>query len=223
MGLVATRGNDTERESRDDLGLSGADERDHLGALERPFPDSELIALDIETDPTQNQAMVVIALSDGVDTMLVDVREYSPARLQYWLKWDVYDRLIIGHNLAFDLNHLHENFDVGYPERIYDTMVAEQNIVAGLPEFDNVGLDDVLARYTNTYLDKSLQTSFRIDEPLTPEQVEYALGDVMQLPHIRERQLGKHKKLGLSTVFQIEMHALPGFAEMTRVGVWVDM
>jgi DNA polymerase I-like protein with 3'-5' exonuclease and polymerase domains len=167
--------------------------------------------------------MVVIALSDGVDTMLVDVREHSPARLQYWLKWDVYDRLIIGHNLAFDLNHLHENFDVGYPERIYDTMVAEQNIVAGLPEFDNVGLDDVLARYTNTYLDKSLQTSFRIDEPLTPEQVEYALGDVMQLPHIRERQLGKHKKLGLSTVFQIEMHALPGFAEMTRVGVWVDM
>lgn len=206
--------------------------------LSRPFPDAEVLGLDIETNglsPIDND-IICIAISDGTSGVVFDVRPSPfPAldgrsySVQQWLLKDVFDRKLVIHNASFDIGFLVEKYGVPYPPHVWDTMLAEQLLTAGIedPEKGGMPLSSSLAaivkRRYNVDLDKSLQTSFTLDEELTAEQVDYALHDVYFLPKLAEQQRRELSNEQLGVVWDIEKRALPVFAEMVRTGVWIDL
>ncbi|CCF83471.1 DNA polymerase [Nitrolancea hollandica] len=191
----------------------------------RRFIDAEHLALDIETTALKPHLgrIVTIAVSNGTDTELIDVRGRDPEPIARWLKEAVYTKTLVIHNAAFDLAWLAHHYDVGYPEKpVWDTMLAEQLLVAGLDL--SAGLAETSERRIGVKLDKTEQTSFIDigDAPLTEEQIAYAKLDAevlipiakTQAPHLTDEQLVK--------VWQIEQGALPVFAEMQRIGIFLD-
>jgi DNA polymerase I-like protein with 3'-5' exonuclease and polymerase domains len=90
--------------------------------------------------------------------------------------------LKVGVNLAFEYQCFYWSFGLrtyGY----YDCMLAEKCIWAGMPgkaslkNYDFYSMEEMFLRYRNQQVDKTLQTSFNLDDPLTDEQYEYAALD----------------------------------------------
>src|SRR5690606_15555666 len=105
---------------------------------------------DIETDgriPTDNHP-IVIGISDGTDAITVDLREHLRHELRLWLEADVYSRLVIGHNIGFDIAFLKEHYGAEYPARLWDTWLAEELVTAGMPV--DCSLEDVSLRRLGT-------------------------------------------------------------------------
>jgi hypothetical protein len=129
----------------------------------------------------------------------------------------------------------------------YDCMLAEKCIYAGLgghaslKNYEFFALDSMLERYFGNTIDKTLQTSFNLDDELTNDQYEYAALDTRAPLAIKMLQTvvasgettaslkakGKHKLadylyyldsiiLGdnLHEVIQIENNCLGGFVDM---------
>src|SRR5690606_17582117 len=125
--------------------------------LSKPFPDAKSLAIDIETDgriPTDNHP-IVIAISDGTDAITVDLREHFPTDIRRWLETDIYSRLVIGHNIGFDLAFLKQHYGADYPEQLWDTWLAEELVTAGMPV--ERSLDEVSLRRLGIELDKQWQ------------------------------------------------------------------
>ena len=139
-----------------------------------------------------------------------------------WLHHIYQEVVIVGHNLSFDLAFLHQKFNVGYPKRLWDTMIAEQLLTAGLDAFDHVNLKDTVYRYFGTELDKTQQTLFTLDSEITQEQIDYIRGDVENLIPMFDHQAFTLGEQAAHTVMEIERKALPPFAEMVRYGVGVN-
>src|SRR5690606_9300750 len=78
-------------------------------------------------------------------------------------------------------------------------------------------------RRLGTELDKQWQTSFTLDGELLPEQIAYAESDVLGLHQIARQQRGELEAKDLGMVWEIERACVPVFAEMYRVGVWIDL
>ena len=90
--------------------------------------------------------------------------------------------LKVGVNLAFEYTTLYWNFGIrsyGY----YCCMLAEKCIYAGLgghaslKNYEFFSMEELMGRYFGVYIDKELQTSFTIDQPLSNAQLEYAALD----------------------------------------------
>ena len=104
---------------------------------EYPFPDARAIGLDIETTGIEfwnpEHEIVLITLSDGDDVLSLTQDDWNDTTtFGNWLQEQVYDRIIITHNSAFDLPWLDYTFGCGIPDRIFDTMIAEQLLSSGL-------------------------------------------------------------------------------------------
>lgn len=93
-----------------------------------------------------------------------------------------YDFLKIGVNLAFEYQCLYWSFGMrtfGF----YDCMLAEKCIWAGMPgraslkNYEFYSMEEMMLRYFNVSIDKTLQTSFNLDEPISDEQYGYAALD----------------------------------------------
>ena len=127
---------------------------------------------------------------------------------------------------------------------MFDCSVMERLIWAGyypLADYDYYGLESMWERYYRSSIDKSLQTSFTIDQPLTDAQYEYAALDTRFPLAIRDSQLlilqgrtyrglqAKQDKIGaarlqhlpakitgdnLMEIAQIENDCIGSFAEM---------
>lgn len=208
-----------------------------------------MLAFDVETDnrldPREGN-LVVVAVSDGRESCVYDLRPCSPAFLiayyssgaspevlatyyagwwqsiHDWLTKHLFDRQLIAHNLAFDLEWLKWHFALETPdwERLHDTMLAEQLIQAGLDM--RADLASVAERRLSLELDKTLQRSFRMDGPLSPEQLDYAVYDVAPLYAIKKQQMSEIVGTDLELAWDIERAALPVFVDMRLRGVWVD-
>lgn len=206
--------------------------------LDRPFPDAKVLAVDLETTglSPRDDSIVTIAVSDGNDAIVYDMRKvlpygkcdeedsdsYCTLCVYDWLNDHIFDRKLILHNAAFDLMFLREKYYVKYPEHVWDTMLAEQLITAGYDDLQ-VNLKDTAKRWLGLDLDKSLQTSFTLDGEITPEQIDYATYDVIPLIELAKLQQNQLNAEGLGRVWEIERRALPVFAEMIRCGVKVDL
>lgn len=164
---------------------------------------------------------MVVAVADRDRVDVVDLDAVDRTALVDWLT-DLYrDCKLVVHNAAFDLAFLHQQFGVGYPAHpVWDTMLAEQLINAGYGE--SAKLEDVLYRYFEIVMDKTLQTSFDGQE-LSDDQLAYAAEDVRHLIPLAEAQRTKLKELGLGRIWWIERNAVNVFAEMWRRGVFVDL
>lgn len=193
----------------------------HSDSLVDPFPNTEWIALDIETTGLNflDDDLVLIALSDGERAHLIDVREIPDEVLGEWLRAELFPRhRLIIHNALFDLPWLFHRSGPVLVET-YDTMVQQQLLQAGV--FGPESLADCVRHYFDVELDKELQTSFDGGD-LTEAQLEYAALDAYWTYRLFTAQRPRLEREGLETVSYIERMATPVFAAIRAVGLGVD-
>jgi DNA polymerase I-like protein with 3'-5' exonuclease and polymerase domains len=189
---------------------------------------TDWLALDIETTGLDHIIHTVVAVSiwDGINAYVIDVRDLDADLVGAWIR-DCYSRLVVGHNVGFDLRFLEQSYGVGYPKEVYDTMIAERLLTAGKWKKPNgehewrTSLAAVLERRYGVSLDKSLQTSFGGDGPFSPEQLAYATEDITHLSYLCDQQQIELEEFKLDNVAEIEMSCVPIFAEMDRIGVTI--
>ena len=92
----------------------------------------------------------------------------------------IQDAVWIFHNSKFDLTHLRRWDEVPQRKKLWDTMLIERIMYNGYYPKNSYSLDDLVRRYLDIYMDKSLQTSFEKDlGEMTQDQIEYAAKDAL--------------------------------------------
>lgn len=140
----------------------------------------------------------------------------------------------IGVNLSFENAMFYWNFGLG-TYGFFDCAMVERVIIAGawpLADLTYFSMEEMMARYYGVLVDKTLQQSFDMSTPLTPEQVEYAALDTRLPLAIRHRQLEGYKddngyhpgvlESGLWRICQIENNAIGQFENMHLHGETID-
>jgi DNA polymerase-1 len=181
------------------------------------------LGLDCETtglDPFTSDVRLVQVADTSGRACVVDVQKVPPAELQ-----PVLDRarLLIGHNLKFDLRHLMAAGltlprDIG--GRVFDTMLASQVLWSG-DRAKTHKLSDLTQRHLGVALDKTAQLS-DWSSGLTDEQLAYAAADAAVLLPLREALAADLACTNLGAVARIEHHALPAIAWMEHAGLHFD-
>ena len=170
-----------------------------------------------EQVPTE---VLSVQFSDGETSVLVPVNEgIKLGPLAKILKDEKY--LKIFHNAKFDYKFLAE---AGYEvNNIYDTMLGEQLLTAGLGFPCDLG--SLARRYLNIKLNKAARTTFYDGTftEWTDELVDYATDDVWILPEIMKLQWDKLCHHELDGIMEMELGLLPVVAKMEMLGVYVDV
>jgi DNA polymerase I-like protein with 3'-5' exonuclease and polymerase domains len=128
--------------------------------------------------------------------------------------------LKIGHNLQFEYEMLSWNLGL-YVWNLWCTYTVEKLHYAGLVPFKRSGfwaLDDLIARYMAKKIDKTLQGSFDLKTPLTPQQVMYSCLDT-RLPlglYFMQRKRAVDERY--YDVCQIENNYIPANGDMHVTG-----
>lgn len=202
--------------------------------LLRP-PPSEAVALDIETTGLSifHDHVTAVTLSTGDWTSVTDVRDMERETVAEWLR-SVYQSKIIVHNGQFDLTFIRQFYGVDYPTSVFDTMVAETLLTAGLYDIDEedgsvIGPMSrslqaaVLRRLGQTISkDQEIRIGFQLDNEWTREMLDYAAADAAILVPLYHAQRQLIIDAGMATVARIEMRCVPIFCEMQRRGIVVD-
>ena len=181
-----------------------------------------MLALDIETtglDPESSE-LVLLALAGEDWVEVLDLRSASDSEIRSILI-DCFSQPLVIHNALFDLVFLCRKYDLPFPDDVFDTMLAEQVLTAGLPL--SASLEETLPRRLGIRLDKSLQLSFQNGQGLSAEQIAYAENDVrhlIRLAQIQERLLAENQLL---RVWRIEREAQPVMWTMAARGIRIDV
>lgn len=147
-----------------------------------------------------------------VDILTVDI---------YLFKEVLETKLLIGHNLKFDLQFLYKYGIV--PTQVYDTMVIEQYLHLGYDnKFFHYGLADVGLRRLGIDIDKSTRGEI-IWRGLDDKVVLYAAGDVVPLEDIRDQQLAECRETKRTTGAFIENSFVPVIAYLEWCGIRLDV
>ena len=177
------------------------------------------VGLDLETtglNPREDRIRLV-SINVGGALALVDCFRLDPFPLLPILQ----RKLIVGHNLAFDLAFLrHCKFE---PGSVSDTYLMSQVLDAGLdmpPGFQK--FDAVLERHLGIVLDKTLQTSNWAENDLSAAQLEYAAGDVAFLPNLYEQLSQELGAADLRKVADLENRCLPTIVWTADAGAPLD-
>lgn len=180
------------------------------------------VAVDIETtlgnksrsSPYQDK-IIIIAVDDGHDSYLVrDVSQIEDMLADPSI-------LKIFHNGAFDIQFLEYNsFDLRV-RNIWDTMIMERLLTAGMNE--PCDLPGVVWRHCDVVMSKDLrQTFFGHRGPLSSEQENYVKGDVRYLRRVQERQEAELAARGMTEIASIENRLVPTVARMELAGLGFD-
>src|ERR1700686_1515750 len=132
--------------------------------------------------------------------------------------------LKVGQNLSFEYQVMLWNFG----QRIwhlYSTDLAERTIQAGaigLKKMTEFSMKAIVARRFGVLIDKEEQDTFGNDEPLTPNQIQYAAFDVRMPLSMREHQIGEMTKAQLLSTALIENDVIGAFQDMHLNGMRMD-
>jgi DNA polymerase I len=133
--------------------------------------------------------------------------------------------LKVFHNALFDLKILKyclfNNNGIRFAH-LFDTMLAEDLLTAGLSKWGDDSLQNVVRKYLNISLDKGLQTSFKPGQALTEAQIRYAADDVRHLEKIFEIQSKALVKAGLTDTALLEFSIIPAMVDIELAGVHLD-
>jgi len=204
--------------------------------LKRYFPNASVLGFDVETTGLEyDAAITAIALSDGKEAVVLDVRQRDPAAVGEWLRNHVFDRLCVIHNAQFDLPRAYNQFTQAYPAAIFDTQIAEQLLTAGIDVEDgdddetvtqlSRDLKSTAKRRLGLLLDKDheIRTGFQLDNEWSQEQIEYACMDARVLIPLYREHRKMLKAEGMEQIAAIEMACVPVFCEMYRRGITVNV
>lgn len=133
-------------------------------------------------------------------------------------------KLIIGHNLKFDLQFFY-NYRI-IPMAVYDTMVVEQLLhlgypVAGKPGGVSYALNSVADRRLGVNIDKTVRGEI-IWRGLDEAVVVYGAGDVTYLERIMDSQIQDLKNQGLMRAAQVENRFVPVIAYLEWCGIYLN-
>jgi DNA polymerase III alpha subunit (gram-positive type) len=141
----------------------------------------DVIGFDIETmgfDPYQDR-IICIQLGNHkaqfvIDTGTVDIQLFKSI---------LEEKVLIGHNLKFDIRFLLHNRIV--PTQVFDTFIAEKTIHLGI-QTHRSSLADCVSRYINIVMDKSERAN--ITGRFTKEFIIYSAIDVAYLHELKQKQ-----------------------------------
>jgi DNA polymerase-1 len=129
--------------------------------------------------------------------------------------------LKVGQNLSFEYEV--GKWCMGFRTwHLYDTMLAEKIIWAGIKNFKMAGfwaLDDMVARYFKFQIDKSFQKSFDLCTPLTEDQIAYAALDTRLPLAVRAMQVKVLHQDKLSMTALIENDSIGAFNDIHLNGM----
>lgn len=157
-----------------------------------------------------------------VDTTTVDIMVFKDV---------LENKLLIGHNLKFDLQWLY-NYGI-IPKYVYDTMIVEEFIYLGYPrpsdeENENskyiirMGLADLVERYLHQHLDKSVRGEIIWKGILNERVILYAANDVVHLENIMRMQVKTLKQRGSLPGAQLECNFVRACAYLEWCGIKLD-
>ena len=196
----------------------------------------QVVALDIETTGLSifNDHITAISLSTGSWTEVFDVRRHEGAEVAAWLEQYVWPYRVIVHNGQFDLTFIKQSYGLDYPPALFDTMIAETLLTAGLYDVDEedgsiIGpmsrsLQAAALRRLDITLSKDheIRTGFVFDVEWSEEMIAYAAADAATLVPLYRVQKRLIVEQELAAVARMEMACVPIFCEMQRRGVVVD-
>ncbi|WP_143815002.1 ribonuclease D [Magnetofaba australis] len=167
-------------------------------ALETRYLASKTLAVDCETlglvVPRDRLCLVQMCNEDGV-ACLVQIRNYRAPRLKRVLEAQSVEKLF--HFARYDLATLRHWLGI-YVAPVFCTKIASKLVRTYT---DGHGLKDVVRELVGVELDKQQQSSDWAAETLTPEQVDYALSDVLYLVEVKtklEAMLQRENRLELA-------------------------
>jgi DNA polymerase I-like protein with 3'-5' exonuclease and polymerase domains len=204
--------------------------------------EADTVALDIETtglDPFRD-VVTCIAISDGKESAVYDTREIRFSDVGAWLGSHVFDgKRVITHNGQFDYTFLRRYTGIAVPPKLFDTLIGEKLLTAGVYESaaDEDDDDDETRRKASRSLqaaaqrrlgvylskDQDVRTGFKLDTVWTDEMIEYAANDVKYLIPLFRAQSKALVAQDMVAIAKIEMAVLPVFVEMTLRGMYVDV
>lgn len=130
------------------------------------------------------------------------------------------NKLIIGHNLKFDLQFLY-NYGI-IPMNVYDTMIIEQLIYLGFdPKTTHYSLKAVAGRRLGIDIDKTVRGEI-IWRGLDTKTIMYAAGDVVYLEDIRQQQIKELEYTNRVNAAKIENSFVPVIAYLEWCGIKLD-
>ena len=208
--------------------------------------DTETMGLDCHT-----KALLTLQLGCTKNQVVFDWTTLTTEEKQQLKEYLESDRLLIGHNLMFDLTFLYKQNI--WPKNIYDTMIAEQLIYLGYPRVltnelvNELGINFPMYKYIKPPSDKKALPYYElsyslhavaerhlgididktvrgkiINDGLTEEVVLYAGGDVMYLENIRKKQLEELAKQNLLKACQFECAFIRPLAYVKYCGIHLD-
>ena len=148
--------------------------------------------------------------------IVVDCESYSITLFKEILE----NKLLIGHNLKFDLQFLY-NYGI-IPRHLYDTMIVEQLLYLGYPNsVIKYSLKEVAWRRLNIDIDKTVRGEI-IWRGIDDKVILYAAGDVTYLERIMHSQVEDLKSLGMIKAAFVECNFVPSLAYMEWCGILLD-
>jgi ribonuclease D len=167
-----------------------------------PFCESSLVAWDIETsglDWRSARIGTCQLFSESVGTVVVGIDAgVRPARLTSLLETASVPKVF--HHAPFDLRFMMHEWGVR-PAAVMCTKVASKLIAPEAPNEEH-SLQRLLARYMGVEISKgAVRTSDWTAGRLSPEQVEYAAGDVIYLPALLRALGGELDRLGRTWLY----------------------
>lgn len=128
-------------------------------------------------------------------------------------------KLIIGHNLKFDLQFLY-NYGI-VPLNVYDTMIIEQLLFLGYYSL-RYNLAAVAKRRLDITLDKSIRAQIE-RRGLDEQVILYAAYDVRYLEDIKDQQEKECKQKSCTVASRIENNFVPVIAYLEWCGIRLDV
>lgn len=189
------------------------------------------LSLDIETD-VETGEIVTVQFGTKDIQFIIAVDEVDPTPYLNLLK----TRLIIGHNLKFDLLQIRKKWGISY-RYVFDTMLAAQILEKNPTKKDKAGryslanqVQKLVDPYAYTsqgnlfrpYVTKQIRTSFKSGVELTKEQLFYAAMDVEYTHRLYLKQFPILENEDLLDVTKLENDSLLWILEIEYNGIPID-
>ena len=187
--------------------------------------DWKVIQYDSETSGKNPHLCKLLCVQFGNDKanarIVLDCESYSITLFKNILE----SKLLIGHNLKFDLQFLY-NYNI-VPRKVYDTMIVEQFLYLGYPREPkspykvSYSLQAVAERRLGINIDKTVRGEI-IWRGLDTSVIMYAAGDVTYLEQIMWSQAKDFRERGGTLGAKLECDFVPSIAYLEWCGIKLD-
>jgi len=190
-----------------------------LGSFFESLKTTDVIGFDIEATGLDfiSDSILSLQVSTPNDTFVFTNKEMFK-----YISSLISGKEIIGHNLKFDMRFIYYKYGVLF-NRVYDTMIINAVLNAGINGFSYSSLNNLLEKYFDVTLDKDIRDKFINANELDSEMIKYASEDVkylIPLYHAMNEKLAENKLINIA---ELEMKLLPVVVVMETIGINLDI